>query len=179
MSRTSQNAHTSKGSARLGVVRPLAKLLVAASCLVVLWRPGPALAFTDAQAKSGSETFQLQCARCHGPNGEGLENIYHGLRAPELIGPKAFPVDPRAYQKLRHFDFHSVRDIYEFASASMPADQPASLSADVYWDVIAYLLEANGVRPDSKQLDETSAAEIPIPLMQRQGMPPRSANAGQ
>lgn len=180
MSLTSQHDPGSGVSARLGIVlTPLIKLLVVASWLAAFSQPGAAFAFTDAQVKAGAETFQLQCARCHGPNGEGEENIYHGLRAPELIGPNAFPVGPRPYQKLRHFDFHSVRDIYEFASASMPADQPASLNADVYWDVIAYLLEANGVSSDGKPLNESTAAEIPIPLMRRQGTPPRTASAGQ
>jgi len=140
--------------------------------------PSAALAFTDAEAKAGAETFQLQCARCHGPNGEGQENIYHGLRAPELIGSNSFPVAPRAYQKLRHFNFHNVRDVYEFSSASMPADQPASLDSETYWDVIAYLLQANGVHSDGKQLDESTAAETPIPLMRRQGAPPKTAAAG-
>jgi len=180
MSLTSRRDPGSGVSARLGSApTPLIKLLVVAFWLAASSQPGAAFAFTEAQAKAGAETFQLQCARCHGPNGEGLDNIYHGLRAPELIGPHAFPVDPRPYQKLRHFDFHSVRDIYEFASASMPADQPASLNSDVYWDVIAYLLQANGVHSDGKQLDESTAAEIPIPLMQEQGTPPRAAAAGQ
>jgi mono/diheme cytochrome c family protein len=180
MSLTSQHDSGSGVSARPGtVLTALIKLLVVASWLAAFGQSGAAFAFTDAQAKAGAETFQLQCARCHGPNGEGLDNIYHGLRAPELIGPNAFPVDPRAYQKLRHFDFHNVRDIYEFASASMPADQPASLSGDVYWDVISYLLEANGISSDGKPLDESTAAEIPVPLMRRQGTPPRTAATGQ
>ena len=157
---------------------PLLTLLLFVSGLAAFSRPRTALAFTDAQAKAGAETFQLQCARCHGPNGEGQDNIYRGLRAPELIGSNSFPVAPRPYQKLRHFDFHSVRDIYEFASAAMPADQPASLNGDVYWDVIAYLLQANGVRSDGKPLSEITAAETPIPLMRRQGTPPRTAAAG-
>ena len=60
----------------------------------------------------------------------------------------------------------------------MPADQPASLSGEAYWDVIAYLLQANGIRSDGKPLNESTAAETPIPLMRRQGTPPRTAAAG-
>ena len=170
--------------AALGVTLTYAFLFLSLVALASLIRPDVASAFTDAQATAGAQKFQLQCARCHGPNGEGEDNIYtsyiyHGLRAPELIGPTAFPVAPRPYQKLRHFDFHSVRDVFEFASAVMPADQPASLDSASYWDVIAYLLQANGVHSDGKELNETTAAETPIPLMRRQGSSTHTASAGQ
>jgi cytochrome c len=155
-----------------------ATFLYVAAWLLAFGYPNAAYAFTDAQAKAGAETFQRQCARCHGPIGEGQDNIYRGLRSPELIGPNSFPVAPRPYQKLRHFEFHSVRDIYEFASAAMPADQPASLSSDEYWDVITYLLQANGVLADRKPLDESIAAQIPIPLTRRQAASHRTAAAG-
>jgi mono/diheme cytochrome c family protein len=137
---------------------------------------GPAGAFTAEQVDKGQEVFRLQCARCHAPNGQGISNIYRDMTAPPLIGPGAFPLDPRPYQKMRHFQFRTVRDIYEFASAVMPADQPASLSAEDYWDVIAYLLNADGDAVNGQMLNDDAAAGMSLAKMQERA---RQVGAGE
>jgi cytochrome c len=133
---------------------------------VMLCACGLARAFTAEQVDKGRDVFRLQCARCHGPDGQGITNIYRGMTAPPLIAPSAFPLDPRPYQKMRHFQFRTVRDVYEFASAVMPADQPASLSTDEYWDAIAYLLNANGMAVNGQILNEDAAANMPLAQLQ-------------
>jgi len=136
-----------------------------------------ARAFTAEQVDKGREYFRLQCARCHGPSGQGITNIYRGMTAPPLIGPTAFPVNPRPYQKMRHYQFHTVQDIYEFASAVMPADQPASLSAEDYWDVIGYLLNANGMPVNGQPLDQKVAMTSSLDKLQaRTEKPGATAN---
>ncbi len=121
---------------------------------------GLAFAFTLTQAQSGKRIYAQQCARCHGPNGEGKDDSYRGLRAPELIGPTALPCMPRPFQKIRQHAFRTVKDVYEFVSATMPADQPASLEAEQYWNVIAYVLQANGKTPDDSRISAASSAQI-------------------
>lgn len=133
---------------------------------VLLLQSG-ARAFTQEQVNKGQDTFRLQCARCHGPSGQGMEDVYKGLTAPQLIGPGALTVNPRPYQAMRHFKFHTVRDVYDFASAVMPADQPASLSDAEYWDIIAYILDANGEAPNGEQLDEAAAGRLSLAKLQQ------------
>jgi mono/diheme cytochrome c family protein len=147
-------------------------LVLLATVGLVLSALASARAFTSEQVDKGRETFRLQCARCHGPSGEGIRDIYRGMTAPPLIGSTAFPVDPRPYQKMRHFQFHSVQDIYEFASAVMPADQPASLTADDYWNVISYLLNANGMAANGQPLDQQSAARMSLTRLQARAEQP-------
>jgi polar amino acid transport system substrate-binding protein len=143
-------------------------LLAACAIGLMLNAAAPARAFTAEQVDKGREVFRLQCARCHGPDGQGISNIYRGMTAPPLIGPTALPLNPRSYQKMRHFQFRTVRDVYEFASAVMPADQPASLSAEDYWDAIAYLLNANGMAVNGQLLNENVAADMALaPLQER------------
>jgi cytochrome c len=160
-----------------------ARVLLAMALLALA---GSARAFTAEQADKGREVFRLQCARCHGPDGQGISNIYKGMTAPPLVGPAALPLNPRAYQKMRHFQFRTVRDVYEFASAVMPADQPASLSAEDYWNAIAYVLSANGVPVDGKLLTEDGAADLSLASLQErnkraegasESMPPPAGNA--
>ncbi len=122
----------------------------------------PAGAFTSEQATRGAEIFRLQCARCHGPDGQGKDAAWRGLRAPELVGPQALPVDPRPYQQIRRRPFRSARDVYDFASAAMPADQPASLDARDYFAVLAYVLATNGAAADARALDDTSSRDVAL-----------------
>ncbi len=145
----------------------LAWVCAALTLALALGYPGTARAFTAEQADKGREVFRLQCARCHGPDGQGISNIWRGMTAPPLIGPSALPLDPRAYQKMRHFQFRTVRDVYEFASAVMPADQPASLNAQDYWNVIAFVLSANGVPVNGKVLNEDVAANMSLAQLQQ------------
>lgn len=119
-----------------------------------------AYGFTESQAHSGQRTFRLQCSRCHGVNGKGKDNQYKGLRAPKLIGAGALPCRPRRYQKLRQRDFRTAKDVYNFISAAMPADQPSILDASDYWNVLSYLLQQNGKKADDNALDASSSAQI-------------------
>ena len=120
----------------------------------------PAAGFTAEQVQRGSEIFRQHCQRCHGPYAEGRDGAYKGLRAPELIGPNALPLQPHPYQRIRHRQFRTAADVFDFASAAMPADQPASLYAPEYWDVLSFVLAANGTQPDSQPLNEAGAADL-------------------
>lgn len=140
--------------------RALTAVVIAILGVALLASSGTAHAFTERQAKSGARIFKQQCARCHGEKLEGKDNSFRGLRAPKLVGAGALPCKPRPYQKLRHNDFKTVKDVYEFVSATMPADQPAALSSSQYWDALAFVLEKNGKTADSTKLDAASSAKI-------------------
>ncbi len=131
-------------------------------CFVLLTVSAAGYGFTESQAQSGARIFARQCARCHGDNGEGKDNSYRGLRAAELIGATALPCKPRPFQKLRAHDFRTVKDVYDFVSATMPADEPASLSADEYWDVLAYVLQRNHAAADETRLDGRSSPGVTL-----------------
>lgn len=119
-----------------------------------------AYAFTQFQALGGAIVYKHQCARCHGEHGKGKDYAFDDLRSPELIGPLALPCTPKPYQKLRHRHFRDVTDIYDFVSATMPADKPASLKAQQYWNAIAFILQSNGMKADGKRLDTETGKQI-------------------
>jgi len=52
--------------------------------------------------------------------------------------------------------------VYEFISAAMPAEQPASLEAEQYWNVLAFVLQSNGAPVDGKRLNDTSSEQITL-----------------
>ena len=130
--------------------------------ILVFAANGIAYSFTGIQADSGAHVYQHQCARCHGPNAEGKDDSYRGLRSPELIGATALPCKPRAFQKIRTGNFRTAKDVYEFVSATMPADQPASLSAEEYWNVVAFILQRNGTAANDQRLNDASSRQITL-----------------
>ncbi|HZP40513.1 MAG TPA: c-type cytochrome [Candidatus Binatia bacterium] len=145
--------------AHLRSTAPVCALAVGA----VLVAARAADAFTQAQVMHGAWVLRRQCARCHGPNAEGKADAWRGLTAPELVGPNALPPEPRPYQQIRRQRFETAADVFDFVSAAMPADQPASLEPGEYWDVIARLLDANGVAPNGTALDAASAPGVALP----------------
>jgi hypothetical protein len=52
----------------------------------------------------------------------------------------------------------SVRAFYDRAHKTMPPAAPASLAADVYANIVAYVLEVNGFKPGETQLAASSPA---------------------
>jgi mono/diheme cytochrome c family protein len=134
----------------------------ASAVAVVLLAALPAWGFTTAQVAAGARTYQRECARCHGAEGQGKDAAFKGLRAPKLIGPGALPLEPQPSQRLRHGEFRTAKDVYDFVSATMPADQPAILSSTEYLDVVAYLLARNGTAADGTPLTAASSTGVAL-----------------
>lgn len=67
-----------------------------------------------------------------------------------LVGPRA----------LR--GFRTATLLFNFARTSMPSDAPGGLSAQAYYDVIAFLLNSNGLNPDSTLVDADSIQSIAL-----------------
>jgi hypothetical protein len=89
--------------------------------------------FTAAQAERGHAAYEARCIQCH----EGLEADGPGLIA------KAF---------LDRWREDSLGSLFTFVATTMPGSAPGSLDAQVYADIIAFLLEANGLPPGAREL---------------------------
>ena len=83
--------------------------------------------FTDAQAERGRASYGEHCAECHG---EGLAG---GEMAPGLTGV-AFRFRWRGLK---------VADIYTSIQSTMPPEEPGTLGAQEYIDIVAFLLNTN------------------------------------
>ena len=85
--------------------------------------------FSEAQAKSGEETFETACAACHEPSQFGDTFIQAWAGA-------------------------TVGDLFDLVSALMPEDQPGSLEPGQYVAVLSYIFQMNGLPPGPVALDE-------------------------
>ncbi|MER3397632.1 MAG: hypothetical protein C4315_05815 [Chloroflexota bacterium] len=109
------------------MAQPWKTLLLALTLLVGLWVTLAACAGNpSAPTASAQQLFARNCARCHGPAGEG------GI-GPRLIGPG------HNLAKFRNGEL-----LFEYIKSSMPQDAPGSLKNDEYYQITLYILRANG-----------------------------------
>jgi mono/diheme cytochrome c family protein len=83
----------------------------------------------DEQVAAGRDVYAAECAKCHGEQGEGGTG-------PVLIGGSR-----------RIASYGDTDRLYDYVSRTMPFDDAGSLSEEQYWEVIAYLLDANELLP--------------------------------
>ena len=91
--------------------------------------------FTEAQAGRGGAAYRGACGLCHGRRLNG---------APDDPDMPATPPLARA-RFLRTWDGKSLATLFEYTRATMPQDNPGSLTGEEYVDVIAYMLSVGGV----------------------------------
>jgi S-disulfanyl-L-cysteine oxidoreductase SoxD len=92
--------------------------------------------FTDAQASRGEAAYGRSCAACH------KEDLLGGGTAPALAGEAFF----------RRWNEATVDDVVQTMRSSMPQEAPNSLEAQVYVDIMTYLLKASGSSAGSEEL---------------------------
>jgi mono/diheme cytochrome c family protein len=105
--------------------------------------------YTESQASRGKEQYAQYCAQCH------MANLKGAGTAPSLLGDDF----------LR--DFYSVNDLFIKVSVTMPGDNVHGLSNDAYMNIIAYLLQANGLPGGAHPLTADAAAMKRMALIER------------
>jgi len=111
----------------------------------------PALfSFTSAQVTNGHSEYITSCVDCHGPN----------LDDGEFGGP---PLKGDAF-RAKWFG-HPASSLIAFTHAAMPPDSPGRLPLGTYVEIIAYVLNVNGISPGASELpsDMDLLAKIRIP----------------
>ena len=83
--------------------------------------------FSDAQAERGAEAYSARCASCHAVDLRGNSN------SPSLLG--------MSFMFL--WEGRSVGELYTKMRTGMPSDQPGSLPAQTYLDILSFILRAN------------------------------------
>ena len=92
--------------------------------------------FTEAQTLRGEAAYGRSCAACH------KEDLLGSGTAPALAGEAFF----------RRWNESTMDDVVQSTKSSMPQDAPSSLDAQVYVDIITYLLKASGSPSGSEEL---------------------------
>jgi mono/diheme cytochrome c family protein len=99
--------------------------------------------YSHAQASRGGSAYATRCSGCHeGQDADG----------PVLVG-KAF---------LDRWREDSLAPLFTFIKTTMPGNAPGTLDDGVVADVVAYLLEANGLPPGTSELAPDAVGAIQL-----------------
>lgn len=104
---------------------------------------------------AGRGVFAAQCARCHGPNGEG--NV-----GPVLVGGHGTLASPRPLKTVGSY-WPYATTLWDYINRAMPFDQPGLLKPPEVYAAVAYLLNLNGIIREDQVIDATSLPKIVMP----------------
>ena len=110
--------------------------------------------FAEAQATRGEAVYSGACGLCHGRRLNG---------APDDPDMRSTPPLARA-RFLRIWEGRSLATLFEYTRATMPENNPNSLTEQEYVDVIAYMLTVGGMPAGDEELrpDPQSLARVVI-----------------
>jgi alcohol dehydrogenase (cytochrome c) len=104
----------------------------------------PAGPFTPAQVDAGRQAYVQHCMMCHGAKLEGIGE------AQKLVG--------KDFVDLWGHD--TVKELFTSVKVEMPQNDPGSLSDEMYVNLVAFLLHANGAADGTTPLTADSTVKI-------------------
>ena len=110
------------------------------ACLYALAQiaPGSGGWYTATQAANGAKAYQNTCANCHGAN-------LQGAMGPALVGKQFWLT----------YGGKKVSTPWAAVHTEMPMMAPGSVSAKNSTQIMAFLLQKNGIPVGTKPLDDT------------------------
>jgi mono/diheme cytochrome c family protein len=109
--------------------------------------------YTTEQAGRGQSAYTISCEGCH---------------QADLSGGPAYDADAPA---LKRENFAVSRkdlgNLYSYVSTDMPKDNPGSLSESTYADILAFLLQQNGMPAGQQELPKDHDALAAIRIVQK------------
>jgi S-disulfanyl-L-cysteine oxidoreductase SoxD len=110
---------------------------------------GKGLPAGSGNATLGAETYEIQCALCHGDKLQGVREM----------GANSMLEGRRSITKLPY-----AASLFDFIRRAMPLTDPGTLSDDETYGLVAYLLTETGVLADKNiVLDAKTLAAIKMP----------------
>lgn len=131
--------------------------------------------YPPAQADRGAQEYYQRCMVCHGDRGQGLTDEWRGALDPAdqncwqsgchggKLGAGGFEFPrfaPRLIGAGALARFETAQNLFDFIRSAMPFQAPGSLSDDIYWQLAAYLLRANGYYNGNPVLSAETAPTV-------------------
>ena len=104
---------------------------------------------------AGRDVFVAQCARCHGPKGEGDVG-------PALAGGQGTLRTARPLKTVGSY-WPYATTLWDYINRAMPFDKPGLLKPSEVYAVAGYILNLNGIIGDADVLDSKSLPKVKMP----------------
>ena len=106
--------------------------------------------------KQGEAVFAAKCQACHGEKGAGTPND-------RLVGGQgSLPGDKPPVKTVGSY-WPYATTLFDYIRRAMPFNESKSLTSDEVYGVVAYLLNLNGVIPESETMNAQSLPKVTMP----------------
>ena len=106
--------------------------------------------------KQGEAVFAAKCQACHGEKGAGTPND-------RLVGGQgSLPGDKPPIKTVGSY-WPYATTLFDYIRRAMPFNESKSLTSDEAYGVVAYLLNLNGVIPESETVNAQSLPKVTMP----------------
>jgi len=106
--------------------------------------------------KQGEAVFAAKCQACHGEKGAGTPND-------RLVGGQgSLPGDKPPVKTVGSY-WPYATTLFDYIRRAMPFNESKSLTSDEVYGVVAYLLNLNGVVPESETMDAQTLLKVTMP----------------
>lgn len=146
---------TDAKAAAYGVGTSVTSEQIAALDITIL-PDGRGLPVGKGSVQRGMTVYAANCARCHGPDGEGSKDY------PRLVGGRGTLSAGEPILTVGSY-WPYATTVWDYVRRAMPYDRPGSLSPDDIYAVVAYLLFRNGIVREDATLDERTLPEVMMP----------------
>ena len=142
------------GKPRFG--KPISEAEIAAWNIDVRTSDGKGLPSGKGSVAEGKVLFTAQCAACHGDDAKG-GSMYGSM----VGGIGSFTTNTRVLTPGSMYPYAPI--LFDYVRRTMPMTAPQSLTNDQVYALAAYLLNLNGLVPDTAVMDAESLTKVMMP----------------
>lgn len=103
----------------------------------------------------GRTLFAAQCARCHGPKGDGDVG-------PRLVGGQGTLATPRPLKTVGSF-WPYATTLWDYVNRAMPFDRPGLLDPSEVYAAVAFVLNLNGIVGEDVVMNASTLPAVRMP----------------
>jgi cytochrome c len=117
---------------------------------------GAGLPAGSGTVKQGEATFAAKCQACHNEKGAGTPND-------RLVGGQGTLAGDKPPIKTVGSYWPYATTLFDYIRRAMPLNESKSLTNDEVYGVVAYLLNLNGVIPDTETINAQTLPKVTMP----------------
>jgi len=113
-------------------------------------------------AAEGAEIYAVQCAACHGFNGEGGLNDRLVVHSRNEAFPDADDPNSGQHRTIGNY-WPYATTVFDYVRRSMPFNLPGSLEDDEVYALTAHLLYLNNIIPEEAEMNAETLPQVTMP----------------
>ncbi|MEO7649829.1 MAG: c-type cytochrome [Bryobacteraceae bacterium] len=116
---------------------------------------GAGLPAGSGTAVEGKQVYSSRCAKCHGAQAQGGDEV-------ALVGGQGTLKSPKPLKTVGSFWPHATT-LWDYINRSMPFKDPGSLTANQVYAVTAHILFLNGIIKETDAMDAKTLPQVKMP----------------